>query len=75
MILNEWVYNRGEIAEGLFCSEECAKNMYFDNPRTCYKGGPSPLSEQESKELAIDYEVCWGCGKHFADFGIDFPVE
>ena len=65
MILYEWVYNHGKIAKGVFCSEDCAKNMYFDNPKTCYKGGPSPLDEQESEELAVDWETCYGCGKPF----------
>lgn len=65
MILYEWVYNRGEIAEGVFCSEECAKNMYFDNPLTAYKGAPSPIDEQESEHLAIYWERCYGCGKPF----------
>lgn len=67
MILYEWVYNRGEIAEGLFCSGNCAENMYIDNPRTRYKGCASPLDEQESEELAADYEVCSGCGKSFEE--------
>lgn len=65
MILYEWVYNRGEIAEGVFCSEQCAVDMYADNPQTLYKGGPSPLDEQESEELVRvgGWEVCYGCGK------------
>jgi len=63
MILYEWVYDRGKIAEGVFCSEKCATDMYFDNPHTAYKGGPSALDEQESQELAADWEVCYGCGK------------
>ena len=67
MILYEWVYNRGEIAEGLFCSEKCAEDTYFDNPQTCYKGGPSPLDEQESEELAADWKTCYGCGKPFKE--------
>jgi len=86
MILYEWVYDRGKIAEGVFCSEECAENMYFDNPRTCYKGGPSPIDEQESEELVGvgGWETCYGCGKplrqrtetmtFYLTFGIDHPL-
>jgi hypothetical protein len=70
MILYEWVYNRGEVAEGLFCSEECAKNMYADKFPTCCKGAPSPLDEEESKELAVEWETCFGCGKPFDDLPV-----
>ena len=41
--------------------------MYSDNPHTCYKGGPSPIDEQESEELATDWKVCYGCGKLLVD--------
>lgn len=73
MILYEWVYNRGEAAEGLFCSKQCATDMYVDNPQTRYKGGSSPLDEQESEELVRvgGWKVCSGCGKPFEDL----PVE
>lgn len=67
MILYEWVYNRGELAEGVFCSEQCATDTYFDNPATCYKGGPSPLDEKESEDLAADWHSCYGCGKAFVE--------
>ena len=66
MILYEWVYNRGEIAEGLFCSEKCAEDTYFDNPSTA-RGAPSPLDEWESKELAADWKTCYGCDRPFKD--------
>gem|GEM_PF-7126453 len=69
MILYEWVYDRGRIAEGLFCSKKCAEDTYADNPQTCYMGGPSPLDEQESEELAADWKVCYGCGKPLTKAG------
>jgi len=67
MILYEWVYNRGEIAEGVFCSAKCAEDMYIDNPRTRYKGCPSPIDEQESEELVKvgGWKVCYGCREPF----------
>ena len=62
MILYEWVYDRGKIAEGLFCSEKCAEDAYGDTVYS-YKGAPSALDKQESEELAADWKVCYGCGK------------
>lgn len=62
MTLYEWVYNDGEIAEGLFCTEQCAEDTYFDDIRTAH-GAPSPLDERESEELAAEYVTCFGCGK------------
>lgn len=66
MILYEWVYDDGKTAEGLFCTGQCAEDTYFDDPRTC-KGAPSALDEQESEELAADWEKCYGCGKPFEE--------
>lgn len=64
MILYEWVYNNGELAEGLFCSEKCTEDTYGD-----YTGAPSALGEQESKELVRigGWEVCSGCRKPLND--------
>ena len=68
MILWEWVYNRGDIAEGVFYSEQCAANAYGDVPAISYKGGPSAIDEQESEELAADWETCsCGCGRLLSD--------
>lgn len=67
MTLYEWVYNKGEVAEGVFGCEQCAENMYGDNPQTCYKGGPSAIDEQESRELAADWKTCFYCDKPLGD--------
>jgi len=69
MILYEYGYNHGERAEGIFCSAQCAENMYADNPHDYPRGCPTPLDEQESEELAADWKVCYGCGKPLIESG------
>jgi hypothetical protein len=65
MTIYGWVFNRGDLADGAFCSEKCAYDHCGDDPALLYKGCPYPLDEAEAEELVEEEQACTSCDEPF----------
>lgn len=60
-MIYEWGYNKGEIADGLFCSEACARNTYADNLAMLVHGGPVLIEGIHAEDLEAEKAMCLSC--------------